>query len=328
MGSAETMGEDRWPALQAPLRTIVVPLDGTALGERALPAALNVARRTGARLELVHVHTARRENPMPEVRTLEEVKRLKERRYLLGLASAVSSRHGTPVQASLLEGAVVPAILEYATGCRADLIVLATHARAGLSRSVLGSVADELVRRSGMPVLTVGPRSLSPHVLGEGTWDTVAVPLDGSALAEQVLGSVARISPQTLLLVQVLSPVDHVGLAGRTYVLETARGLEATRTRAAERYLQTVARSMQGLIPRVSTRVVVAEDVPAAIVEQAKSGEADLIALSTHGRSGLSRLVLGSVADRLVRVSPLPVLKLRPQGQSVADVEKKHAAAT
>ena len=176
-----------------------------------------------------------------------------------------------------------------------------------LSRLGLGSVADELIRRAPMPVLLVRPGEKAPGIIPEPVLDNILIPLDGSALAEQVLEpalDLARLMEARCSLLRVVesrsSPAKHAG---------------GPPERQAEAYLERVAARLREQGLQVRTRVVVARHVAEAILEEAEAQASNLIALATHGRGGLKRLLLGSVADKLIRAAASPVLVYRPTGK-------------
>ena len=137
-------------------RSLLVPLDGSAFAEHALPLALSIARRAGASVNVVQVHVpftplyADSMSPgtyEAEAKVLEQ-----ERAYLDGIAKRLASISSVPVTSALLEGEVVAETLNgHAAAAEADLIVMTTHGRGPLSRFWLGSVADEMVRRATTP---------------------------------------------------------------------------------------------------------------------------------------------------------------------------------
>src|SRR5262249_55044103 len=167
-----------------------------------------------------------------------------------------------------------------------DLIVMATHGGRLLSRSGPGSVADELLRRTRVPVLLVRPGARAARMLPEPVLDNVLIPLDGSALAEQVLPpalELARLMEARCSLVRVVgsSPSPAAGVPDG--VSEQAR---------AEAYLEGVAARARGQGLEVRTRVALARRAAEAILEEAAAQASNLIAVATHGRGGLRRLLL------------------------------------
>jgi nucleotide-binding universal stress UspA family protein len=290
-------------------RSLLVPLDRSSRAEHALPLALGIARRANARLDLAEVHALYALEPARAGRALfdrelDDEQKRQERLYLDATAKWLGAASPVPVTTSVLAGSaalpltVADSILTRARACRADLIVAATHGRGPLTRIVFGSVADELLRRAPMPVLLVRPGPTAASLLPEPVLDNILVPLDGSALAEQVLGpalDLARLMEARCSLLRVVEP----------------RGGSSERARAGA-YLDDVAAraSAQGL--PVRTRVVAARHAAEVILEEAAVESSDLIALVTHARGGLSRLLWGSVADKLVRCAASPVLVCRP----------------
>jgi nucleotide-binding universal stress UspA family protein len=294
-------------------RSLLVPLDRSSFAEQALPLALSIARRADARLELVEVHalyaledpTAGRA-PFESERDAERKRR--EQLYLDATAkwltsmSPVSATTGVLRGSAVLPETVADSILERARTGKADLIVMATHGRGPLGRFMRGSVADELIRRARVPVLLVRPTEVDSGIVLEPDLDNVLILLDGSALAEQVLEpalDLARLMEARCSLLRVVeSPSTSAGRA--TVALpEKAR---------AEAYLERVAATVRGLGIQVRTRVVVARHAVEAIREEAAAQACNLIALATHGRGGLKRLLLGSVTDKLVRAAASFVL--------------------
>jgi nucleotide-binding universal stress UspA family protein len=293
-------------------RSLLVPLDRSSLAEQALPLALGIARRANARLELAEVHALYAlEDPhigrAPFDRQADAERKRQEQLYLDATAKWLASAAPVPVSAALLCGsAVLPrtvadSILERARACRTDLIVVATHGRGPLSRFALGSVADELLRRAPVPVLLVRPGPGAPWIFPEPVLNNILVPLDGSPLAEQVLEpalELARLMEARCSLLRVVEP----------------RGGPSEQA-GAEAYLASVAARIHGPALPVRTRAVVARHAAEAILEEAAAQTSDLIALATHGRGGLNRLLRGSVADKLVRAAASPVLVCRPTGK-------------
>ena len=218
-----------------------------------------------------------------------------------------------PVTSALLEGPVVEVIHERALGCGVDLVVMATHGRGPLSRFWLGSVADQLIRRVAAPLLLVRPHEgeARPVVVRH-----VLVPLDGSEQAEQVIGRAFDLAALLAADVTLLRVVEPVILPERRWAGNAAGGMDPAllhRLEADARgYLERVVISLNGLASRLATRVVVNRRAADAILAEAAAREGTLVALATHARRGLARLVLGSVADKVIRGTTAPVLVYRP----------------
>jgi nucleotide-binding universal stress UspA family protein len=279
-------------------RTLVVPLDGSPFSEHALPLALGIARRAGARLVLAQVR------PREVFEGLASL-------YLRGnphngdleRACLNSGRHRlaavarVPVETALLEGPVAGTLHEHALAAEADLVVLATHGHRPFSRLWLGSVADELIRRLPVPLLLVRPGEGPVDLRREPAFRRVLVPLDGSARAEKIL-----------------EPALSLGaLWEAEYVLIRAVALaNGASQHQAHDYLEGVAERLRQRALRVRTLVLTHGHAAAAIQEAAAAEGADLIALATRGQGGLRRLLLGSVADKLIRATTMPLLVFHP----------------
>jgi nucleotide-binding universal stress UspA family protein len=273
-------------------RRIVVPLDGSELAEAALTTAEALARPASGTLYLVQA--APPDDEACAVAYLEEVaQRLRAR--------------GLEVATLVLPGQPADVVVWQATHNHADLIVMSTHGRGGASRWVLGSVADQVLHRTARPVLLVRP---GQGALTERT-RRVLVPLDGSPLAEQALGHARAIAGTEgeILLYQVLAPATPIvpDAAPESF---WAGMLEEGRAEALQ-YLDGLATAAQTAGYRVGTAAEYG--VPAlCIANYAREQAVDLIIISSHGRSGAARWLLGSVADELVRSAPAPLLLLRP----------------
>jgi nucleotide-binding universal stress UspA family protein len=293
-------------------RTILVPLDGSPFAEHALPMALTIARAASASLRLVRVH-------VPVTSTgidIDAPARDAENAYLQDLSTRIGKLGPVPMQAGLVDGRTADALLDHAVNVHADLVVMATHGRGPVSRWWLGSVADELVRRSPLPILLVGPGESAPDLSHSPVLRHLLIPLDGSALAEEILEpalALAQLLHADVTLLRVIEPIilPDARLGGNA-----ASGIDAGLMEAlhqeARSYLDRIAESLRARQPSVQTRIISNRWVTSAIIDSA-SGTDQLIALTTRGRSGLARLLLGSVADKVVRGATVPVLVYRPR---------------
>jgi nucleotide-binding universal stress UspA family protein len=328
-----------YPALLLSLRkgasmfhTILTPLDGSAFGEYALPLALGIARRSGAGLRLLHVvpppASLYSENPLfIEDSRLESYVREHYRSaglYYLGAVAHRLKGLAAPGAARLVvEGEVRDAIRAQAELGLADLVVMTTHGRGPLGRFWLGSAADELVRTLSMPVLLVRPGEGLPDLEREPNLKRILIALDGSALAEQVLApavEIGRLMGAELTLLRVVRPVllpqyalEGGGVGQIIHSMEKLDAGQKNQCEQAEKYLEAIAAPLRAQGLAVRTRVVVEEQPAVGVLQEAQNADADLIALATHGRRGLSRLFLGSVADKVVRGGRRPVLLVRPK---------------
>lgn len=269
--------------------SILVPLDGSRFAEQALPAAIAVAHGTGARLWLARVHVPLPLEAVPgRAAVLEGDLHRVERAYLRERVRSLAARD-VRAEGVVLRGAVPSALRMAATSCRADLVVLASHRPPPFERVLYGSVADVLVRRSGVPVLLADGRAA-------GRWhvDRVLIPLDGSAESE------AAVPPAF----NVAGPVEYVLMhvdgdaGGPTMTTPPPGTTPATRMGAS---FDRVRGFLERRGAAVSVRVVRGRRPTAVIVEMAR--EADLIAMARR-HCGPGRLLFGSTSDRVSRAAP------------------------
>jgi nucleotide-binding universal stress UspA family protein len=272
----------------------------------------------GATLELVHVHRIpiawTRENSQTVAAQLDSEVRAAEMEYLSRVALSISADECVKVSAVLLEGAVATVVKDYANSTTPDLIVMTTHGRGGISRAWLGSVADELVRSINIPTVLLRPQRRE----GNGTavpfqLDHILIPLDGSELSEDIIERAVALGSLTgahYTLMQVITPPLPY-LFDSTFIPQVTPPEQELRT-SAEAYLTGVADRMRERGLTVATSVVMQPQSASAILEQALSDDVDLIAMATHGRTGFSRVALGSVADKVLRSTFVPLLLLRP----------------
>jgi nucleotide-binding universal stress UspA family protein len=229
----------------------------------------------------------------------------------LAAAARTLRSEGLSVEARVCYGSPAPAIVDEARLGQADLIVMSTHGRGGVGRWIYGSVADGVLRQAETPVLVVPPAA---DPAWSRTGDArVLVPLDGSALADEALGPAAALAVAlgaTLVLVRVVEPLSYGYLYGQPYLPTTELDFAETK-RTAEDDLAALAQRLRAQGHRVATRVEVGPPVQTLAWIAADEGVA-AIAMATHGRGGLARLVMGSVATGLLQRAELPVLLVRP----------------
>ncbi len=309
------------------LRTILVPLDGSRFGEHALPLALTLARKAKARIHLVHSHQ-RLDSPYAEMMvfddTLDDQMKRQELGYLDLTVRNLKQHFDGEITYTIEEGHTATVIQHQAAEVAADLIVLTTHARGPLARFWLGSVTDELVRHSEVPLLLAHPTDAAPDLARDVPLAHWLVPLDGTALAEHILepaNQIADLLAADFTFLRVLRPITPMvvpaavgGFAPLAEdVMIRVESLQQDVERDATEYLNRIAAPLRAKNRAVKTAVTVDEQAGEAILSRAKNG-IDAIALGTHGRQGLSRILLGSTADNVIRGSSVPVLVHRQKG--------------
>ncbi len=301
-------------------RSILVPLDGSPAAEHALPWALSIAQQEGTSLHLTRVHLP----PTPimvgsELASdvaLDAAIRENERAYLDELADRIRKTSTIPIHATLLEGAIADAIEDHGKSIKADLLVMTTHGRGAFARFWLGSVADKVIRHSTIPTLLIRPNEEQAADLSNRPFlSRIVVPLDGSELAEQILEPAMKLGKAMGAdygLVLVLEAVEDIETLARMKIQVPGAWFPEATEAKAEVYLEKVAHRLRGHSLKVSTKVIRHGTAARSILDFAGAHGNAAIALATHGRSGIRRMFLGSVADKIVRGATLPVLVYRP----------------
>jgi nucleotide-binding universal stress UspA family protein len=265
---------------------VLVPMDGSPEAEGILAALMPLARARPVELTLFQV-----------VRAADGIE---EARSYLDRAAQTLASHGVVAGTRLETGEAAEEIAWYGREPDFGLIALTTHGRTGLRRALMGSVAEAVVRRARVPVLVHRPGGRV------GDWKRILVPLDGSPGAEQILpeaAKLARLLNATVHVVRVRLPI--LPAFDYRHVPPLVPPPEDPMP-----YLQEVCArlSSEGVLAVPATR-----DGPAArgIVGAAEDLQAGVIAMTTEGRTGLERALLGSVAEEVVRTAPCPILVRR-----------------
>ena len=300
---------------------ILIPLDGSPLAEQALSCAIKLACGLSAELVLFRAVWI----PSDVVGVLDEASvELKtivaplvaEANDYLGALSGQLRPVSLDVRHVVRHGPAAEAILDYANEARVDQIVMATHGYSGIKRWTHGSVAERVLQTARVPLMLVrvSEQDVTRDWREPMRCQRILVPLDGSPVAEQILPTVTTLAQSLgaqLILFQV--PIAHVSgwMTGEWYL--PVQGVLETAEEDAQAYLCAAAKDLreQGLDVVIATGI---GSVANCIVEYADANQVDLIAMCTHGRTGLARWALGSVADRVLRAGDKPILLVRAQG--------------
>jgi len=302
-------------------RAILVPLDGSPFGERALPVAASLARGSGAALHFVRIHFPATRPPISLEGTVidddkDSLRWEAERAYLEKVRHKVGPESERHTRVEVLNGPVAEVLATYAAFNRIDLIVMATHGRHGLARAWQGSVADELLRRSRVPVLLVrATGDTAAAALPEGP-PRMLIALDGSRLAEEVLepaANLGRALGAEYTLMRVVNPLGLMGDLPLVLAPRMGRAIAAQHEADAKAYLAEAAWWLRDRGLAVRTKVISSEQPAETILKEAEGHGFACIAMATHGRSGLSRVLLGSVASRVLHGTRVPLLLYRPR---------------
>ncbi len=327
-------------------KRILVPLDGSERSERAIPLAARIARTAGGSIVLVSVVIPPVEFGTYSVERLValkpgafEVRLSQATDYLKGIiATYASVLADIDVEIEPTSGATAPEIFSTACLEGVDLIILCSHGETGLKRLVFSSIAHQAVHHSPVPVLVLGEHgALLP--VQEGTPLRVLVPLDGSTRAEAALVPAAELlaawtmhGPEVRGEMHLLCVVDlpsaYERMKSQAHISD---GMQEEAKHEAEAYVKAVPDRLRlgplaGTSFNITTSVVVSSDVAGTIIKVAEDAEGpeqgyDMIAMATHGRSGLKRLLMGSVTEHILGHTKLPLLVMRPQEHEAA-VEK------
>jgi len=265
---------------------VLVPLDGSEFSRHGVDL-LKAVQPEGAELTLLHV--------VSEPEAVADAKQ-----YLKGVADSCQGDASILVKVS---DDPADQILREVEQGKPDLVVLMTHGRGGLKRWVWGSVAEHVVRHCPVPLLLGTPRR---EGVEEPTARKILVPLDGGALADSALEhaqelAASRGAEVVLFSAVWVEPTDNP--------LTYTRDLDVSSAKAKE-MLKTRVEGLANAGVKASSFIKRGEEA-GSILDAAAEAGADLIAMTTHGRTGVKRWLLGSVAERVLRASPLPVLLVR-----------------
>lgn len=285
-------------------KKILVPLDGSQLSQRALPPALALSEQSGAELLLVRV---------PAADTLSIAVREAKQRELaqdaLAYLETICQSNVQPqlnLRAQVLEGDVASAIVDTARAEQVDLIVMSTHGYSGLTRWVLGSVTEKVLRRASCPVLAVRA-ALQPQ--------RILIPLDGSPLAECAIEPGLSLARSLKSESTLLRCVPHSVMTGRLdeHERRLRRRQQEELIDEANAYLRVRAEAAGPAAHGAAITTSVQIGSPAdSILEYVETNGIDLIVMATHGRSGLKRWVYGSVTAKVLHSVNCSILVIRP----------------
>ncbi len=295
---------------------ILVPLDESKLAEMALPYARLLARRLEIPVELLTVidttlvdsHVLGGKSRLLDSLVGESVKNSRE--YLSGIAETFG---GAEVKCSAQNGPTAELIIHKAKAEAATLIAMTTHGRSGINRFLLGSVAEKVLRGTANQLLLVRSTK-DAKTEGEAMLKSIVVPLDGSELAESVLPAVVemagKLSLEVILFRAFEIPYGLYAAANGYYAINFDKFIAETKAEI-NIYLETKCEELrrQGIekVSSVSMEGLSADQ----IISFARNTPDNLVAMCSHGRSGLKRWALGSVTETVVRYSGDPVLVLR-----------------
>lgn len=289
-------------------RQILVPLDGSELAENVL-AHLPALLAPGGRVTLLRVLRPERRGELDGDTEASAGDALRQ------VAESLSLQ-GIDCDWALARGSVAEEIHRCRSDLQADLIAMSTHGRSGVERWVIGSVADRVVRRAEVPLYLIRAGTRPPTVPPRH----ILVPLDGSELAQRALPVARMVARSNRARLTLLSVLDDAPLTEFDQLLANVAGepVEATKRSERMRYLNRIINllRMSGV---AAQPLLLRGPVADTILEAA--ADADMIVMSTHGRTGVRRWVFGSVANQVLLGSTCPLLLTRsaPAGTVMAD---------
>lgn len=332
-------------------RRILVPLDGSSLAEQALPLAARLAKVSGGTITLLHSSNLALEygpypaQPFAYTESMLEADIAQAQLYLDNIAHTPALKD-IKVHKEAMSGEAAQRILDFAQSDDADLIIICSHGRTGFKRWAMGSIAQKVARYSTKPVLIVnsGHTTLPSTTMASTYPISVLVGLDGSSLAETVLLPAAQLSAalnasgkgslHLLRVVEIIQEMRAEAAATITEMNEQTVAVARTYLHKVEHRLQSGDLAMFHL--NVTSSIATSYDAADILVREAEQGERcddgtehegyAIIALATHGRGGLQRWVMGSVAERVLGSTKLPMLIVRStEGEADISQQKEYA---
>lgn len=310
-------------------RRITVPLDGTWTSRQALPWAQTIAREAGCPIDLVRVAfpaalgTELYGAAVLQPGDIEEMRRAAQF-DLQSLADEITAAGIAATSRALTGGAISDALVEYLRTSQADLVVMATHDAGRVEHLLLGSVADSVVRHVHIPVLLVRPDQVAPSFESGRPIERMLIPLDGSSFGEEIIrhaATLASLLKSDIVLLAVLPPIATAATPA-AHVADSSLVNQSINARNVDQEIEHVKSktvALEGIAGPLRSaglvvRTVVLTDAHAAraIVDYTKSESIDAIAMTTHGRGALKRIIAGSVSQRVLRTSHVPMLIYRP----------------
>ena len=282
---------------------LLFPTDGSDGAAVALDHVLDVAAAHGATVHVLNVADTNRDSVTRVGGDVVDVLESEGEGVVREAAERAEAR-GVATVTEVLQGEPYSTIVDYAGSRDIDLVVMPTRGRRGLERLLLGSTTERVVRHSDVPVLTLRPDDGTP----EYPYGDVLVPTDGSDAAREALRVGVDVANATGAALHVLSVVDTASLG-----VDVRTDIQTTNLREAAEGIveEATAFASDAGVGSVTGTVEEGMAIHRAIRSYVEEHGVDLVALGTHGRTGLDRYVLGSVAQRLVRSSPVPVLTVR-----------------
>jgi len=292
-------------------KRILVPLDGSNLAELALAYAEELAVAFNSEVDLLYVNEPK-----------EDQYRHMHQLYLEEVAERVKEhfKKRARVKTAVLSGEPAEEIIKYAEKNDVSVIIMASHGRSGITGWVMGGVASKLLQTTKVPVMLIRATKLPKREPRKRLLDRVLLPLDGSETGEAAVPYVKKLIDKLgseVILFGVVAAGKHVRtVGGLDYILYPEPEMELIKTEVRE-YLERLYQRLAVKKGKVSVGLKIGDDVAGEIIKFAKRKSVGLIAISAHGHSGIEKWVFGSIANKIVHASKIPVLVVRmPRGEA------------
>jgi len=301
------------------LQKILFPTDFSKCAEQALAHAVFLAEKYGAEIHVLHVITIFEDQPSVVSNEIAETKEMvrklediaeKQLNKIVDSHSADDIKITTEVKRSL---SAAPAILEYASENKIDLIVMGTHGRRGLGHLLLGSAAEEVIRLAPCPVFTIRELKEPKPVMQV---NNILVPIDFSNYSEKALAYASEIAQSYNAQLQLLHIIEETmhpafSVTGKSSIFDLVPGIKDDSKKRTEKMLNKF------VSDKVKSKVFIQGGRAANdIIKFAKENSTDLIVIATHGLTGLEHMLLGSVTEKVVRMAHCPVFTVKAFGKT------------
>jgi len=286
-------------------KKILVPLDGSNLAELALAYAEELAIAFNSEVVLLYVNEPK-----------EDQYRKMHRLYMEEVAERVKEhfKKRARVKAVVMSGEPAEEIIKYTEKNDVSVIIMASHGRSGITGWVMGGVASKVLHTTKVPVMLIRATKLPRREPRQRLLDRVILPLDGSKAGEAAVSYVKKLIDKLgseVILFGVVAAGQHVRtVGGLDYILYPEQEMELIETEARE-YLDKLSQRLAVKKGKVSVSLKIGDDIAREIIKFAKRKSVGLIAISAHGHSGIEKWVFGSIANKIVQLSKIPVLVVR-----------------
>lgn len=279
---------------------ILLPFDGSEGAAEVLHHASELAHWVDATIQILYVADTTRDSvTVVDGRAIDVLEQKGE--DIVEEAAKTLDTLGVPYDTDVLQGNPAPTIVEYAERYDQDIVVMPTHGREGISRYLIGSVSEKVVRLSSVPVLTV---RMQPDETLNFPYENILVPTDGSAAATHAAENVLSFAASLDATVHVLSVVEKSSL-----------GLDVRSTTSAEKSEQAATDAVETVVSEANKRGItntvrhIEHGTPVKeILGCIESNDIHAVGMGTTGKRGTDRILLGSVAEKTVRSAPVPVM--------------------